>query len=282
MFIKPYRIPTHSNSVQNRHNWLRHDIAASSDKFFESLNNHFISHGNTLGPVINKGTSVSFQYAGQNDYIIRDVGFATFIIKSLIDNKIPEGFNQKVDNILNHIVALDKYLTGNRKKEEEFISLPNRRLYTKSIVIGVNPETDSVLDIEYVDVFFDSEPDLVTDGFKESFVKNPEYKSRLGISIRINLKNSKSNYRVNKETVTAVLCSDDGWSNSSVSDSRDNAFYHYLVDSSEFYYETSIHGLDGLTTYYLNAHLDLLRERLGYSIDTVNKDILTVVNMQLI
>jgi len=282
MFIKPYRIPMHNNSVQNRHSWLRHDIASSSEKFFDSLHRHFISHGNTIGPVINKGIRVSFQYAGQDDYILRDVGFATFIIKSLIDTKIPEGLNQKVDSILNHIAILDKYLTRNSKKEKEFILLPNRTSYTKSIVIGVNPETDSVLDIEYVDVFFDNQPDLVTEGIKVSTIRQPEHLSRLGFSVRINLKNSHSNYREEKETVTAILCRDDGWSNSTVSDSRDNAFDHYIVDSSEFYYETSIHGLDGLTTDYLNAHIDLLNERLGYSVKTVSKDILAVVNMQLI
>jgi hypothetical protein len=285
MFIKPYRIPVSTNSAQNRKILFQKDLTAMPEGIWQSLTDHYRDLNMQLVPVLRKATGISFQYSGSYDYLIRDIGYSTHLIKSLLDSKFKQGFNNKTESIFQRISAVNKFITNVSSTNNSYsmlLDLNNKTNYDKSIVIGLKPYTDSIHDIEYVDIFYDTNSDVVICNKPFSKKADPETLQRVGISLRVYLEDKKSSYSVLEELTNCVYSGDDGEHHTQIKDATNVYYSQFILESTEYHFSCHCDNIDDLIIAYLEGHLELLSNRMGYPVTTVTKEILDVIDMSLI
>lgn len=285
MFIKPYRIPVSTNSEQNRKILFQKDLTAMPEGIWQSLTDHYRDLNMQLVPVLRKATGISFQYSGSYDYLIRDIGYSTHLIKSLLDSKFKQGFNNTTEVIFQRIAAVNKFITNvssNNNSYSMLLDLNNKTNYDKSIVIGLKSYTDSIHDIEYVDIFYDTNSDVVICNKPFSKKADPETLQRVGISLRVYLEDKKSSYSVLEELKNCVSSGDDGEHHTQIKDATNVYYSQFILKSTEYHFSCHCDNIDDLIIAYLEGHLELLSNRMGYPVTKVTKEILDVIEMSLI
>lgn len=286
MFIKPYRSPVSSNSEINRKKLFEKDLWFAPEEFAISLRLHYLEHqSKQLVPILRNATGVSFQYSNSFDYIIRDIGYASFLIKTLLDPKFKKGFNHTVDSIFQKMDTIDKFLMPPDLQNSTIsmlLDLNNKTDYDKSIVIGLKPDSQTIYDIEYIDIFYDTKSDAVVCNKILSKRKEIERISRVGVSLRLYLEQDKSDFSIVKETHNCVLSDDDGNSLSMIRDASNVLCSQYVLDSTEYNFVANPNHVDNLAIRYLEKKIKLLSKRLGYTVDVINKDILDLIDMSII
>lgn len=285
MFIKPYRIPVSTNSEQNRKILFREDLTAMPEGVWQSLTDHYRDLNMQLVPVLRKATGISFKYSGSYDYLIRDIGYSTHLIKSLLDTKFKNGFNNTTEAIFQRIEAVNKFITNVPRNSNNYsilLDLNNKTNYDKSIVIGLKPYTDSIHDIEYVDIFYDTKSDAVVCNKPFNGKITPDTLLRVGISLRVYLEDNKTSFSILKELNNCVSSGNDGEHNTIIKDATKFYYSQFILDSTEYHFTMHCDNIDDLVIAYLEGHLELLSQRMGHSITKVTREILDVVDMNLI
>lgn len=282
MFIKPYRVPVSRTSEENRAILFREDLTSMPAGIWISLLDHYSQTNAQLKHILRTATGISFQYSDSSDYLIRDIGYATHLISSLLDSKFSGGFNNKVDSIFKRIGTIEKFLNNSPDNLSIFFERNNKTNYDKSIVIGLKPYTDSIHDIEYVDIFYDTKSDAVICNKPFSKKESPETLLRIGISLRVYINKRTSSFLVNKELHNCVSSGDDGQYDTIIKDATNVYYSQFILDSTEYQFTTHCDNIDDLVISYLEGNLELLSKRMGYSITKVTNKILNVIDMSLI
>lgn len=151
--------------------------------------------------------------------------------------------------------------------------------YHKSFVLGFKTDALSIDDIEYIDVLLDSKHDAIPTNKQLSLC--PEVVGRVGVSLRFYLNQNTSSFRTQQETIN---CSSMGYGSkyNTITDNSNSFNMTYALDSQEYYFEMAINDIDGAIIKYIEAHQDLLSQRLGYVPKTIDRDILNVIDMIVI
>lgn len=279
MFIKSYRVPLNSISELNRQLWLEKDLDTAPASIVKSLKTYLGHLDTEIVPVIQRATGVSFQYSGYSDYLIRDIGYATVLINSLFDLKIKGGFNKTLDALLKKIMRIDNFL--NDTKLSTFYDILSRIHYQKSIVIGLKRGSDSVNDIEYIEVRYDNKEDAVA-STKPFEVKKPSTLQRTGVKIRLYLEPEDASYVVNRERLNCISSGDDGERSNRLSDINREKYSEYILESTEYHLTAYYDDIDSLLIKFLDGNKSKLSAKLGYQVEYVDQNVLDLIDMSLI
>lgn len=279
MFIKSYRKPLNSNSELNRQLWLEKDLQTAPSSVVNSLKTYFEHLNTNIVPVIQKATGVSLQYSGYSDYLIRDIGFASVFVNSLFDLKIQGGFTSKLNSVLAKLTMIDKFL--NETKSSTFSAILSRIHYQKSIVIGLKRDSDSVNDIEYIEIRYDDRPDAVV-STKPFESKNPATLQRVGVKIRLYLEPEDTNYMINRERLNCISSGDDGERTNTLSDVNREKYSEYILESTEHHLTAYYDDIDSLMIKFLEVNKRKLSAKLGYNVEYIDQSVLDLIDMSLI
>lgn len=291
MFIKPYR-PVR-RQVNDNYFWLERDLDNAPQNFVTALKDHFKHFNISLIPVIKSSTSVSFKYVDSNHYIVRDIGYASVIMTSLLDVKINGGFMNKIDAIVNKLSMAEQFMDVNNRGL--FYKILSRTTYNRSIIVGMTNGTDCIDDIEYIEFCYDNKPNVIPStlplekkypirtkrtGVKlklEDCVFEDTKVERTGVKIRLYLKPEKAEYLIKQETINCINDANisffDDISSRKTSD--------YILESTEHHLNLYYEDINGLFLAFLNANRKQLSTRLGYQITHVDEDIRHLIDMAL-
>lgn len=286
MFIKPYRNLLLNDPVKSHAEWLRKDMESAPQALLQSFKDHVEDiESDTiqyhLTPVFKqvisgkKPADVSLQFSGSSDFILRDLAFGETIVKSIMSKSNKLNINDYVDIFFSKINAIFSFLHGidNRKFGRAYMN------YHKSFVLGFKPDALSIDDIEFIDVLLDSKHDAIPTNKQLSLC--PEVVCRVGVSLRFYLNQNTSSFRTQQETIN---CSSMGYGSkhNTITDNSNSFNMTYVLDSQEYYFEMDINDIDGAIIKYIEAHQELLSQRLGYTPVVIDRDILRVIDMIVI
>ena len=279
MFIKPYRPPVCDLSMDNRKLLLEQDLNNAPDYLVNALQGYFKEK--KISAVIHAGMSVSFQYSDSTDYLVRDVGHSSLLLKELLDKKFSQGYQNQLDSYTSQLLAIDNLL--NPEMSSIFNGMEqNRTDYRKSIVVGLDPLSDNIEDIDYVDMFYDTNPDLFVVESTAAIKAGVKHIKRTGISFRIFMKKQKAKFSLNTEIHRCVETGDTGIRDSKVVDSTKSRLFRYTVDSKEFKFEFCYDDFESSLILYLNTQKEKISKLLGYEVKVVDKQVLDLINMIII
>lgn len=292
MFVKPYRSHVTQMNGMTPKLWLERDLNMAPPKLVTSLREHYSRFNSDLLPVLNTATSVSFQYADSNEYIVRDLGYASIIMKSLLDLKITGGFNNRIDSIVNKLSRIDKFIGVN--KGGLFYQILSRQTYVRSIVVGLKNGADCISDIEYVELCYDNKPNIIP--FNKPIAKKFPVRTkrtgvklklednnventkvyRTGVKIRLYLEPTIASYIVKKESVNCI-------EDITYFDSRNPAqMSDYLLDSTEHHLNVYHKDVDDeLVLAFLEVNKERLSQKFGYTVTHIDKSILDIIEMAI-
>lgn len=286
MFIKPYRNLLLNDAVKSHAEWLRKDMELAPPQLLKSFAAHVEGiESNTIKyhitPVFKqvvsgkKPTDVSLQFRGSSDFILRDLAFGETIVKSIMAKINKPNINDAVDVFFEKINSIYLFLheIDNRGFGRSYMN------YHKSFVIGLKPDSLSLDDIEYIDVFLDSKHDAIPT--TKQLTLCPEVVGRVGVSLRFYLNQERSSFRTQQETFNCSSMGD-GTQYNTITDTAQAFSTTYILQSQEYYFEMDINDIDGAIIKYIEAHQDLLSQRLGYVPETIDRDILKVIDMIVI
>lgn len=292
MFVKPYRSHVTQLNGMTPKLWLERDLNMAPPKLVKSLKEHYSRFHSELIPVLNSATSVSFQYADSNEYIVRDIGYASIIMKSLLDLKITGGFNNRIDSIVKKLASIDKFIGVS--KGGLFYQILSRQTYIRSIVIGLKNGADCISDIEYVELCYDNKPDVIPfqmpiskkfpirtkrTGVKlkiEDYNIENTKLYRTGVKIRLYLKPTVASYLVQKESINCVE------DMTYFDTSKPPQMSDYLLDSTEHHLNVYHKDVDDeLVLAFLEVNKERLSQKLGYTVTHIDKAILDIIEMAI-
>jgi hypothetical protein len=181
MFIKEYRKPLSENANNSKKIWLKNDLKNAPSFIIENL--HAYLQYRNINPYISNATSVSFQYANSNSFIIRDIGHFSLICEKLLDKKFASGFQNTINSFSERVSVIDDFLNPFKSYFNDLKF--NRNTYHKSIVIGLNQCASSIEDIDYVDIYFDTDPYLFVTNkpIEPKILEKPHTVHRRGVLI---------------------------------------------------------------------------------------------------
>jgi hypothetical protein len=280
MFIKPNREPIDGYFGNNQdllgRSYLQRDIRDAPKGIIRSLKKHCAEHHINIVPVINKSVGISFQFSGHSDFIVRDIGYSSLLVKTLLDLKFENGFYSTVESICKKLSLIEHFIYSEKPAFfSEVMTTSFANGYSRSIVVGLKKGTSSIQDIEYVDIYFDSKPDVVpihsTASTKNKTMYYRETKEvkevkRTGLSLRLYLTPTPATYHLEREFQHCTSTYGDV----------------VKVDSYERHLSLYYCDIDSLAIKYIEYNKPELEQRLGFSISVVDKDILNVVEMNLI
>lgn len=286
--MKPYR--SHASHMNGMHpkDWLQRDLDLAPPQLVASLREHYHRLNTDLYPFLNTATSVDFQYADSDEYIFRDLGYASVIMKTLLDFKIKGGFTNRIDSIVNKIAHVDKFIGVN--DGGLFYQIRSRQTYTRSIVIGLKNGADCISDIEYIELRYDNKSDIIPFQMpldkkfpirtKRTGVKlkltdcEHQVVKRTAVKIRLYLELIPASYFVKKESVNCI--------NSINFDSiKPGQRSDYLLESTEHHLTGYHEDVDGFVLEFMDLNRDRLSQKLGYTITDIDKNMLDVIDMAL-
>lgn len=291
MFIKPYRNLLFDNSIKSHEAWLQKDIAAAPPYIMTSLLEHVANIKSDsiryqLSPVLRqpvtgeKAAAVSFKIAGSVDFILRDLAFGETIVKTLLEQQSFDDLNNAIKSFFDKLVSIDYFLHGRINSNFDKTYLNVNKRYHQSFVIGLIAEASSIHDIEYVDIFFDDNHDIIPTNKKMSLC--PEVVSRIGISLRFYLKPVEASFKLDHETVNCSSVGDDNHIYNTITDTSHIMRTTFEANSTEYYFEAYYKDIDSVLIKYLESKKDKLSARLGYEPEVIDKDILKVIDMVVI
>lgn len=294
MFVKPYRSHVTQLNGMTPKLWLERDLNMAPPKLVKSLTEHYSRFNIDLIPVLNSATSVSFRYVDSDDYIVRDLGYASVIMKSLLDLKITGGFNNRIDSIVNKISRIDKFIGVNNGGL--FYQILSRQTYIRSIVVGLKSGADCISDIEYIELCYDNKPNVIPflmpiqkkfpirtkrTGVKlklddYNFENTAVY--RTGVKIRLYLEPTPASYLVKKESVN---CIED--INISYFDTvKPGKMSDYLLESTEHHLNIYYKDVDDdLVLAFMEVNKERLSQKFGYTVTHIDKDMINLIEMAI-
>lgn len=279
MFIKPYRPPVCEFSMENRNLLLEQDLKNAPAYLVNALQGYF--KDKKISAVIHAGMSVSFQYSNSTDYLIRDVGHSSLLLKELLDKKFSQGYQNQLDSYTSQLLAIDNLL--NPEIPSIFNGMEqNRTEYRKSIVVGLDPFSDNIEDIDYVDMFYDTKPDLFVIESTSAIKVGVKHINRTGISFRIFMQKQTARFSLNTEIHRCVETGDTGIRGSKVVDSTKSRLFRYAVASKEFKFEFCYDDFESSLIIYLNTQKEKISKLLGHEVKVVDKQVLDLINMIII
>lgn len=279
MFIKPYRPPVCDFSMENRKLLLEQDLKQAPAYLVNALQGYFKEQ--KISAVIHAGMSVSFQYSDSTDYLIRDVGYSSLLLKELLDKKFSQGYQKQLDSYTSQLLTIDNLL--NPEMTSIFNGMEqNRTDYRKSIVVGLDPLSDNIEDIDYVDMFYDTKPDLFVVESTAAIKAGVTHIKRTGISFRIFMQKQTARFSLNTEVHRCVETGDTGIRDSKVVDSTKSRLFRYTVDSKEFKFEFCYDDFESSLIIYLNTQKEKISKLLGHEVKVVDKQVLDLLNMIII
>lgn len=286
MFIKPYRNLLLNDPIKSHAEWLRKDMESAPKLLLKSFTAHVEGiESDTiqyhLAPVFKqvisgkKPADVSLQFSGSADFILRDLAFGETIVKSVMSKTNKPNINDAADIFFEKINSIYLFLHGidNRSFGRDYMT------YHKSFVIGLNPNALSIDDIAYVDVFLDTKHDAIPTTKQLNLC--PEVVSRVGVSLRFYLNENRSSFRTKQETINCSSVGEGKYYNT-ITDTSTAFCTTYTLNSKEYHFEMNINDIDGVIVKYIEAHKELLSQRLGYAPDFIDRDILNVIDMIVI
>lgn len=280
MFIKPNREPIDDYFANNQEllvrSCLQREMRDAPKSIIKSLKKHCSEHNINIVPVINKSVGISFQFSGHSDFIVRDIGYSSLLVKTLLDLKFENGFYSTIRSICKKLSIIEHFIYSDKPAFfSEVMTTSFANGYSRSIVVGLKKKTSSIHDIEYVDIYFDSKPDVVpihsTASTKNTTMYYRETKEikevkRTGLSLRLYLTPVPATYHLQREF---QHCS------STYGDV-------VKVDSYERHLALYYRDIDSILIQYLEYNRPALEQRLGHGITVVDKDIFNIVEMNLI
>lgn len=287
MFIKPYRSLLLEDPTKSHYAWLEKDIEQAPQNILTSLTEHVDNIqsdriGYHLAPSLKlvisgeKLPDISFKFSGKADFIFRDLAFGVAIVKTLLDKQKFHNFFETIKVFFDKLLIIDYFLHNKVNNDFERVYIPAHVCsYHQSFVIGLNPQASSIHDIEYVDIFFDDNHTIIPT--EKSLSLCPEMTSRTGISLRFYLKPTDALFNIKKEIVNCSSVDDVLYN--TINDSSKLMRTTFMTNSMEYYFETYYKDIDSLLIKYLENHKDQLATRLGYTPDTIDKDILKIIDM---
>lgn len=295
MFIKPYRTHLRERGGMPPSDWVQRDIDMAPPKLVESLREHYSRFDAKIIPVINATISISFQYADSDEYIFRELGYSSIIIKTLLDLKITGGFINKIDSIVNRLSSIDNFIDV--ENDGLFCEISDRQTYIRSIVVGLNKGAECISDIDYIEFCYDNKPNAIPflmpienlfptrtkrtgvklklSDFKKSIVK------RTGVKIRLYLKKTPASYKIKKESVNCIYDSSFLDKVSFLGTIKSGKNSDYSLVSTEHHLSAYHDDVDGLVLKFLKINQKRLSQKLGYTVTKVDKSILNVIDMTL-
>lgn len=289
MFVKTYR-PSRQHSF-----WLKRDLNTAPQAFVKSLKSHYSRFDISLIPVLYNATSVSFQYADSHDYIVRDTGYASLIMTSLLDVKIKGGFMNKIDSVVDNLSKIETFMGVEDGDRGLFYDLKNRTSYNRSIIIGLSKDSDSIDDIEYIEICYDSNPNVIVSNRPlekkfpvktkrtgvaiklEDFDFEKNKRTRTGVKLRLYLKPEKASYTICTERFNCIDTDNiTKYEDVSLRNSSD-----YILDSTEHHLNFYYADVEGALLQFLDLNRERLSPKFGYSVNSVDKDTLKLIEMVL-
>lgn len=289
MFAKPYR-PARQHSF-----WLKRDLNTAPQPFVKSLKSHYSRFDISLIPVLYNATSVSFKYADSHDYLVRDTGYASLIMTSLLDIKINGGFMTKIDSVINKLSRIETFMGVDEGTRDLFYNLKNRTSYNRSIIIGLSNDSDCIDDIEYIEICYDSNPNVIISN-RPLEKKFPVKTKRTGVSIKLedfdfeNTKRTRTGVKlrlyIKPEQASYTICTErfnciDAENLSTYEDVSLRKSSDYILESTEHHLNFYYADVDGALLQFLDFNRGRLSSKFGYSVDSVDKDTLKLIEMAL-
>lgn len=289
MFAKPYR-PARQHSF-----WLKRDLNTAPQPFVKSLKSHYSRFDISLIPVLYNATSVSFKYAESHDYLVRDTGYASLIMTSLLDVKINGGFMTKIDSVVNKLSRIETFMGVDEGKRDLFYNLKNRTSYNRSIIIGLSNDSDCIDDIEYIEICYDSNPNVIISN-RPLEKKFPAKTKRTGVSIKLedfdfeNTKRTRTGVKlrlyIKPEQARYTICTErfnciDAENLSTYEDVSLRKSSDYILDSTEHHLNFYYADVEGALLQFLDFNRRRLSSKFGYSVDSVDMDTLKLIDMAL-
>jgi hypothetical protein len=289
MFTKPYR-PERQHSF-----WLKRDLNTAPQPFVKSLKSHYSRFDISLIPVLYNATSVSFKYADSHDYLVRDTGYASLIMTSLLDVKINGGFMTKIDSVINKLSRIETFMGVEDGDRGLFDNLKNRTSYNRSIIIGLSNDSDCIDDIEYIEICYDSNPNVIVSN-RPLEKKFPVKTKRTGVSIRLedfdfeNTKRTRTGVKlrlyIKPEKASYTICTErfnciDAANLSKHEDVSLRKSSDYILDSTEHHLNFYYTDVEGALLQFLDFNRERLSPKFGYSVNSVDKDTLKLIEMAL-
>jgi hypothetical protein len=275
--------------------WLQRDLDFAPPQLVASLREYYRRLNMELSPVLNTATSVDFQYADSDDYIFRDIGYASVIMKTLLDFKITGGFTNRIDSIVNRIVHIDKFIGVDHGGL--FYEILSRQTYKRSIVVGLKKDADCISDIEYIELRYDNKTDVIpfSRPIEKKFairtkitgvplqLKDCENQvvNRTAVKIRLCLKPTPANYLINKESLNCINSVNFSNKYSRFDTMKPGEISDYLLNSTEHHLTAYHEDVDGLVLAFMDINRDRLSAKLGYTVTDVDKNILHIIDMAL-
>lgn len=295
MFIKPYRTHLRERSGMPPSDWVQRDLDMAPPKLVESLREHYSRFDAKIIAVINATIGISFQYADSDEYIFRDLGYSSIIMKTLLDLKITGGFINRIDSIVNKISCIDNFIGV--ENGGLFCEISNRQTYIRSIVVGLNEGAECISDIDYIEFCYDNKPDAIPffmpienqfpirtkrtgEQLKLSKFKKPTIK-RTGVKIRLYLKKKNASYKIKKESINCIFDSNFLDKVSFLGTIKPGKSSDYLLASTEHHLAAYYEDVDGLVLKFMKINRKRLSQKLGYPVTNIDKSILQVIDMAL-
>lgn len=280
MFIKPYRLSLSDDAHKSSEAWLMKDMDAAPPHILESLTSHvdsIVSDRNItyfITPVFRqiisriKPPHVSFKYSNSADFIFRDLAFGETITKSMLAVQLFNHLDDALHHFFNKLLSIDYFLTGQIQHAFDRTYMDSNVRFHKSFIVGLNSDAKSVHDIDYVDILFDDQPDIMPTDKSPNLC--PELVKRIGISLRFYLQPNDASFKTVQENVNCISVRDEA-------SILMNPVFN--VNSMEYYFETYYQDIDSVLIQYLNANKELLANRLGYEPNIIDKNVLNVIDM---
>lgn len=275
MFIKPYRKPLSRLSQQNKEIYFDLDLKNAPAFLKESLTECFSNQ--KIRPVLNGAMSFSFRYSDSDTYLIRDIGHATLLIKYFLDSKFKEGFQSYLNHHIKELSAIDKFL--NNRSESIFDGMyQGKSTYFKSIVVNLKPNTTNTNDIDSIEVFYDSDPDIYVVSQSEQNT-NTDVKNRIGISFKIYLNQNKSSYEKNIERLSCVNTVQHFMK---LVDCLPLSDVSHILNSVEHRFEFYHNNFEDSLISMLISHKEQVFERFEQSCIDIDKETIKLIKMMII